>query len=392
MRTLFFVSEYDRYNGAQRSLRQLLIELPKNNINPIVVFPAEGKCVVAYRGSGINCVIIPPPKVLMQFGKHLLDMGLICKLWIFFTAIIPYSFRLNQFMNKSGINVLHCNTSRSLLLASPIPWLVRKRIIWHVRGELHGLSSLLKKVCEKLATSIWLVASSLQNQINKKSLTKVVTIYNGVSKDSVRSINVDKNNEVFTFCTFAAVTPFKGYHHLINAIHEVNKITRKKVRFLSIGELFDAEYVDFLNKKIIELNINNFEFKGWQDDPFDYYAQADVVLLPTVVDENLKLGGKNIRVRTGEGLPRTILEAMFLEKLIIATRVAGSPEQIIDGESGFLVEASNSKEMAKVILHVLNMTEDQRGSMAKKAKQRADEVFDASKLSAFAAQKIFELA
>ncbi|HNP17767.1 MAG TPA: glycosyltransferase family 4 protein [Fulvivirga sp.] len=392
MKVFFFVSEYDRYNGGQRSLKQLLIGLPAEGIEPTVIFPSAGRCSQAFEDAGINSKVLIAPDRLLQFGQHLMHTSLWRKMFDFIVYILPYSLKVYRLMLANNVNILHCNTSRSLLLASPIPFLFRKKIIWHVRGELNGLSKSLKSICEGLATSIWLVAAKLKNQLSKHAAKKLFVIYNGIDASSFSTINAkhksfDGNN--VTICTFAAVTPFKGYHHLIDAAIIVNNhYYDKKIKFLAVGDLFDQEYLEFLNNKISGSKLNNMEFLGWKDNPLEYYNMADIVVLPTVNSETLVLNGKSLKIQTGEGLPRTVLEAMFLNKVVVATIVAGSPEQIVDGESGFLVNPSNKRHLAETIIKAIDMPFELRDKMQKAAGIRAREVFGAKKLTAIAAQKL----
>jgi len=54
-----------------------------------------------------------------------------------------------------------------------------------------------------------------------------------------------------------------------------------------------------------------------------------------------------------EGLPLAILEAMSLGVPVVATRVSGNPDAIVDGESGWLVGAEDSAALASAMLHAL---------------------------------------
>ncbi|HVT88759.1 MAG TPA: glycosyltransferase family 4 protein [Tepidisphaeraceae bacterium] len=51
-----------------------------------------------------------------------------------------------------------------------------------------------------------------------------------------------------------------------------------------------------------------------------------------------------------DNLPYTILEAMGCAKAVIASRVGGIPEQVVDGETGLLVEAGNIFELGHAII------------------------------------------
>lgn len=57
--------------------------------------------------------------------------------------------------------------------------------------------------------------------------------------------------------------------------------------------------------------------------------------------------------RFGEGLPLAILEAMAIGLPVIATRVAGNPEAVMDGETGVLVDPGDAAGIASAVTTAL---------------------------------------
>ena len=72
------------------------------------------------------------------------------------------------------------------------------------------------------------------------------------------------------------------------------------------------------------LTASNIEITGWMDreEATEQLARADVFLIPSL----------------WEGLPVALLEAMYQEKLCIASRVIGNRDVMIDGKNGFLAD------------------------------------------------------
>jgi glycosyltransferase involved in cell wall biosynthesis len=54
-----------------------------------------------------------------------------------------------------------------------------------------------------------------------------------------------------------------------------------------------------------------------------------------------------------EGLPNVVLEAMALETPVVATRVAGVPRLVHDGETGLLVEPGDLDQLAGALARLL---------------------------------------
>ena len=75
-----------------------------------------------------------------------------------------------------------------------------------------------------------------------------------------------------------------------------------------------------------------------------------------------------------EGLGQTIIEALLMEKPVIATNIGGIPELIEDGKTGFLIETGNHEDLIKKIKHAFNQPAI-TNSMTSKGKEIVKENF-----------------
>ncbi len=79
-----------------------------------------------------------------------------------------------------------------------------------------------------------------------------------------------------------------------------------------------------------------------------------------------------------EGMPQAILEAMDCGLAVVASRVGGIPEAVVDGETGLLVEARNAGQLRDAI--ELMMTDEEfRTRAGRHALERAGEIFDSER-------------
>ena len=113
----------------------------------------------------------------------------------------------------------------------------------------------------------------------------------------------------------------------------------------------------FYKDKIIPRlkNFENFVWLGSLEYPVEvkkFLSEIDVYLL---------LSGM-------EGLGQTIIEALLMEKPVIATNIGGIPELIEDGKTGFLIETGNHEDLIKKINHVFDqpVIANNMGSKGKK--------------------------
>jgi glycosyltransferase involved in cell wall biosynthesis len=80
-----------------------------------------------------------------------------------------------------------------------------------------------------------------------------------------------------------------------------------------------------------------------------------------------------------EGVSLTLLEAMARGLPIIATRVGGNPEVVVDGETGFLVPPRSPEILAERLLHVLHRPVLGR-ALGLAGRQRVEQHFDVRKM------------
>ena len=176
---------------------------------------------------------------------------------------------------------------------------------------------------------------------------KVQSIPNGIEMPSISRPSHLIRNEIMgekyegvLLGVVARLERRKGHHVLIQAIrllHESHLITPTQVHFIFKGDgPAYAELINLVARNSIESYVTIITET---QNPAAILAALDVVILPSVANEDF---------------PFVILEAMALGKAIIATNIAGIPEQIISEVSGLLVQPNDPKKMASAISCLLN--------------------------------------
>ncbi len=67
--------------------------------------------------------------------------------------------------------------------------------------------------------------------------------------------------------------------------------------------------------------------------------------------------------------PNTVYEAMAAGKAVVASRVGGIPELVMDGETGLLVEPRNAVQLAQAIIRLLS-NDQERERMGRNGRHR----------------------
>ena len=161
----------------------------------------------------------------------------------------------------------------------------------------------------------------------------------------------------------AAFSQRKGVQYLISAIPTIlQAIPDSKFVFVGKGAL-----KPFLQRLVKNLELgNSVRFLGtvqYECMP-SLYSVADLVVLPSVY----------------EPFGKVLAEAMASGKPVVATRVSGIPEVVLENETGILVPSKRADLLARAIIEVLS---DSRlaNKMALKARERAVKLFSWEKVA-----------
>ncbi len=177
-------------------------------------------------------------------------------------------------------------------------------------------------------------------ELNKSSKL----IRNGIVVSLIDQFKSDHQNKILTVGIVGRIT-YARSPELFNSI----ALALPEIQFKWIG---DGE----LREKITAPNI---QITGWFTDrnkALEHMAKIDIYLQTSL----------------WEGLPIALLEAMVLEKPIVATHVIGNKDVVVHGKTGYLF---NTKDEAVQYIRKLS-DKKLRVSMGDAANQRARELYD----------------
>jgi len=132
----------------------------------------------------------------------------------------------------------------------------------------------------------------------------------------------------------ARLTAIKNHRLFLDAAKLIVEAGQEAM-FLVIG---DGELRAGLEAYVAELGLEKrVIFTGWRRDLPRIYADLDVVALSSL----------------NEGTPVSLIEAMAAARPVVATRVGGVPDIVLDKKSGYLVQSKNAEGLARGILDLL---------------------------------------
>lgn len=181
-----------------------------------------------------------------------------------------------------------------------------------------------------------------------------------------RALDIEDDARVLV--TIARLSAQKGHVHLLNALPGIRE-RFERVLYLIVGEgdfsRLGEGGRDELEAQVVELRLEeNVRFLGYRSDISTVLHAADLLVAPSI----------------SEGMSVTLLDAMAAGLPIVATAVGGTPEVVVDGETGLLVPPADPAALERAVVALLEDRElSSRFGAA--AQRRAASHFDAGPVS-----------
>lgn len=193
---------------------------------------------------------------------------------------------------------------------------------------------------------------------------KVALLHNGIdlpSLDYLNSLNLEAIKSEFKLssknivCNIARLAKQKNQALFIRAIPGALK-EFPDTQFLIVGDgPLKAELMELAKSLGVA---NNVIFTGTVPSAYPILAISDMFVLSSVWEQH----------------PMTILEAMAMQKPVIAPKLAGIPDTVIDGKTGILLPPRDVDSLTKAILHLLRNKNEAR-KMGIKGKKLVQDKF-----------------
>lgn len=248
---------------------------------------------------------------------------------------------------------------------------------------LHGFDvTVSKKELLNSRSPAWINYFLHQNKL-KKNGEKFICVSQFIAEQAVRNgfpegkiiqhyigIDVDKYlqseplDDSGIILHVARLVEKKGTAILVTALKHIQK-RYPEVKLVIVG---DGPLLPQLRAQISSLGLdNNVIFTGAlaHVEVMELMRKAHMLILPSIT------------AKTGdaEGLGMVLLEAAVTGVPVIGTNHGGIPEAIIDGETGFLVDENNDRQLAERILFLMD-NRTTRLSMGKKAREFVAQKFN----------------
>ncbi len=350
VRIAFCITDLDP-GGAERALVQLVTRLDRERWEP-AVFCLSGPGALAHE--------------LQKAGIPVMCLG--ATRWNQLLAILRLVRKLEQFRPAILQSFLfHANLACRIAGRLAGVWRIvsgirvaEKRSRFRLRIDRWTNGLVLANVCVSQAVADFSVAQSGLSQ------QKIVVIPNGVDiarfasavPADLTALAIPRGSQVLL--TIGRLDRQKGLSTLIEAAAIVAP-KFGNTHFLLVGEGSQrAEIENLIREKGL---VERVHLAGWRTDVPELLAAGTALVLSSL----------------WEGMPNVVLEAMAAGLPVVTTRVEGTSELVIEGQTGLLVPPQSPAELAAAIETILS-NPAQAKSMGQLGRERAATEFSWDKM------------
>lgn len=371
MNILLFQPHSPKIGGVDTVLLQF-IELA-TDIEPelhfFLIIPPGNPKLSQYRQSGIQVFEV---NNLGYFTKH----DSIPKIIATFVNM-PKAYRIiKRIIIENHIDLVHSHKINSFLGSLAARGAGVKVV--HTYHEINTgnliIYRLFNLLIESIVDRIIILCDATGELISKnwRINPKVNKVYNGINTNyflppQERKMHVRQElsipNHAPVVIAISRIQATKGLEYYIDAANKVIK-HNDQVHFLMVGDVAEDEkeslkYKQLLIRQVVDCCIDkNFHFTGIRSNVVDIYSIANVFVLPSIFDI----------------FPTTVLEAMAMQLPVIATKVGGVVEQVVDEQTGYLISQADSDLLS---IRIIDLIENPKKShiMGKLGRKRVIELF-----------------
>ena len=351
LRILYTVNRMD-IGGSQTHLLQVLRLLDRNQFEPMLCcLSGEGALLETARETGATVVGVGLGRLKSPSAAG---------------AVL----RLTRFMRRARIDIVHNYLLRANVAGTLAARLARvPLVLTSKRGchEMRGLELAAVRLSNRLADCVTANAEAVRRYVHDNEgcpLEKMVVIPSGIDTDRFAPLapadykarlGVAPDRRVVGIVTRMRVR--KGVEEFLRAMGMVREQMPEACAVV-VGEVdLDAS----LRALVQELRLDgHLHLLGRRSDMADVLSAFDLFVLSS----------------HDEGMSNAILEAMAMQRPVVATDVGGTNEVVQDGRTGVLVPAKDPAALAQGILRVLRAPQE-GAAMGERGRAIAIERFSA---------------
>lgn len=360
MSKILIINTSSKISGAEKSLQDVLNILKKSNKIWVALPKKEGLYEELNQLFEVKVFNLFRLKKPTNIFYNLL----------FIFQLFNTSYQIAKFARQKKVDIIYANANHSNIYAILAKLFSGKKIVWHMRDNLNN--KLLSTIMGFFSDKIICISEHLSKQIPFSKKNKV--IYNGIDTkewtQDFATTNIKKElslePESILIAQVGQLIPWKNHYLLIDVAKTLIS-KNPNIFFIILGEdTFNAfpKYNKELMDRIKNEGLEKFIFfMGYKEDIKEYLSEIDIL----------------VHLAEGEPFGRVLIEAMALEKPIVAMKNGGPAEIVANNFSGFLLEKPEPEEIAEKILQ-LSQNPDLRRQFGQNGRQIVEQKFSIQNL------------
>jgi len=336
----YFLGTNNDWGGASRALLNFVRKLDRAAFTPLVIIPTPGPLQQILAAQGIRCEVWP----IHDRSRNLPGYA--------FDVIRSMAFFRRQRIALAHLNYGAIGWKPAEILAAR---LLRIPLINHFHTAVKTASSYLRYSASVIGVSGYVCRQSDHRGVPCHVVHNVADFDRfGHGRPKRSEIGLRADSVVVGF--FGQVRRIKGIRLFLEL---ARRVPGREVEFLIAGELKGEDTFPPDEFERMLGGDARIKYLGYREDVQDLYASCDIVVMPSQWEEPCAM---------------VLFEASAAGKPIVATATGGTPEILMDGDTGYLIERSDIDALVERV-HKLVGSQELRRSMGARAKQSAAEKF-----------------
>lgn len=357
---ILFIGHENELNGASKSLLNVISVLKDKHKIYVLTSYNNGSFINELKNNNISFVYFPFYRFRIVKGSTL---GWIKKkfIWYFFENIVNEisAIRIARWARSKNIDVIHTNSSvvdigARISKYSKIAHVCHIREFGNLDFDMFSINSGTRsyKFLNRYTNAFICVSNAISNHYDMLDSGKKYIIYNGVDRENIIPIH-RKGWEIVRFLIAGRISNTKGQNEAINACSLLLEKGIDNFELVIAGsgkESIENHVPQALKSKVC--------FLGQVNNMPALRSEVDVELVCS----------------RAEAFGRVTAEAMMAGLPVIGSNTGGTPELIVEGETGFLYEYNNLDDLVDK-MEILITNSKLRNIMGQKAQNYAIEHF-----------------
>jgi glycosyltransferase involved in cell wall biosynthesis len=249
---------------------------------------------------------------------------------------------LADIIRRERCQIIHTHTVRAALVGRAAAALTGVPMVHHIhspttaettRSWRNWINAGIERISTRKIAAAITVSESLAQYAVKHGIPaeRIAVVHNGVPVFHDYAERETPRGTWNIGC-MALYRPRKGLETLLDAMAQMLQ-AGLKVKLRAVGKFETPDYEREIHERVAKLGIaEHVEWRGFRSDTPAEFAAMDLFVLPSLF---------------GEGMPMVVLEAMSFGVPVIASRVEGIPEAIVDGRDGLIVPPGDAASLAE---------------------------------------------